>query len=121
MENDLGARAGKTFKIAVVGSEPLTLGLKMTGVVNSYVVESPAEAETRIRELLQRDDIGIIVITSRMVKSIKDRRLSEAMASSILPLIVEVPDYDEESVEEDTLRRLILRAIGIDISKGANA
>jgi vacuolar-type H+-ATPase subunit F/Vma7 len=33
-------------------------------------------------------------------------------------MVIEVPDYKEEG-QPDTLRRLIMRAIGIDISKNA--
>ncbi len=104
------------YKIAVVGSEPLTLGFKLSGVTEAYTPESQQKAESMLRELMQRDDMGLIVVTTKITKNIKDRRLSESISQSIMPMVLEVPDYNEEC-QPDVLSKLILRAIGIDISK----
>ncbi len=109
----------QSFKIAVIGSDLMSLGFKLAGVTKSYVPQNGQEAETLMRELMQKEDVGIIVITTKTVKSIRDRRLQEAITSSIMPLIVEVPDYNDQSQQSDTLRKLIIRAIGIDIEKNA--
>lgn len=116
MESGVGT--GKGLKMAVIGSDLLSMGFKLSGVTQSFTVENDAQAEQTLRTLLGKDDIGIIAVTSKVVKSIKDRKLQTAITSSVMPLIVEIPEYGEEKFEEDTLRRLIIRAIGIDISKG---
>lgn len=108
----------KNYKIAVLGSEALSLGLRIAGVTESHVVEQSADGEVLIKKLLERDDIGIIVIATRLVKGIKDRRLYDKVTSSIMPLFMQVADYNEDMRgEEDSLRRLIIRALGIDIGK----
>lgn len=107
---------GKGYRIAMVGGEELALGFKLAGVHESIIAETAAEAEDKIRQLLQKDDIGIIVISSRLANGIKDRKLLNAIDTSLLPIFIEVPEYGD-SHSPDTLRRLILRAIGIDISK----
>lgn len=108
----------KKYSIAVVGNTQLALGFKFAGVAETYSARSQPEFESTIRALMQRDDIGLIIITSKVIKSIRDRKLADAVSDSVLPMIIEVPDYREQG-QPDTLRRLILRAIGIDISKNA--
>ncbi len=108
----------KKYKIAVVGNTQLALGFKLSGVAETYSATGASESEKTMRELMQRDDIGLIITTSTVVNSIRDRKLSENIADSVLPMVIEVPDYKEEG-QPDTLRRLIMRAIGIDISKNA--
>ncbi len=108
----------KRYKIAVVGNNQLAIGFKLAGIAEAYGETGAWEAEQRMRELMQRDDIGLIITTSAVLRSIRDRKLSERIGDSALPMVVEVPDYREEG-QPDTLRRLIMRAIGIDISKNA--
>ena len=48
---------------------------------------------------------------------VKDRRLLRVIDTSLSPIFVGIPSYNQKEVYEDTLRRLIIRAIGIDISK----
>ncbi len=110
-------RLDKGYKIAYVGNNLLSVGFKIAGITESYVASDSAQAESRMKELTTRSDIGIIIITSSVRKLIKDRRLSEAISSSLLPLVMEIPELNEQVLEEDTLRNLIMRAIGIDITK----
>lgn len=110
-------RVDKAYKIAYVGNNLLNVGFKIAGVTEAYVASDTATAESKMRELTARDDIGIIIITSSVRKMVRDRRLSETISSSLLPLIMEIPELNEQILEEDTLRNLIMRAIGIDITK----
>ncbi|MCL4365050.1 MAG: hypothetical protein M1569_01655 [Candidatus Marsarchaeota archaeon] len=110
-------RVEKPYKIAYVGNNLLNLGFKMAGITESFVASDTAQAESRLRELTARDDIGIIIMTTSIRKMIKDRRLNESISSSLLPLVMEVPELNEQLQEEDTLRALIMRAIGIDITR----
>ncbi len=110
-------RLDKGYKIAYVGNSLLSTGFKIAGITESYVASDTEQAEARMKELTSRDDIGIIIITSSIRKLIRDRRLSEAITASLLPLIMEIPEPNEQVLEEDTLRSLIMRAIGIDITK----
>ncbi|MDE1871152.1 MAG: V-type ATP synthase subunit F [Candidatus Micrarchaeota archaeon] len=108
----------KTYKIVVVGNTQLALGFKLSGVAETYSVKNAVESERVLRELMQRDDIGIIITTSGVLGDIRDRKLSNAVSESALPMVIEVPSYREEG-QPDTLRKLIMRAIGIDINKTA--
>ncbi len=110
-------RLDKSYKIAMVGNELLKVGFKLAGVNDSYIAKDSARSESIMKDLLGRGDIGIIIMSSQVKKQIHDRRLVEQIESSILPLVIEVPEPGEGVAEEDTLRNLIIRAIGIDITK----
>lgn len=110
-------RVDKKLKIAYIGNNILGLGFKIAGVTEAYPVYSTSDAESRFKDLLARDDIGVIVVSSGARRMVKDRKLVNAVEESLMPLIVQVPEKDEDVTEEETLRRLILRAIGIDISR----
>ena len=60
-------------------------------------------------------------ITSKILKGIgTDQRLERAIELSIIPMVVELPEYGEQEAE-DTLKKLIKRAVGIEIEmKGLN-
>ncbi len=102
-------------KIVVLGGEVLPLGMKLAGVKESYTVEAGGEAERKMLDLLDREDVGIIVVTEGIARSIADRRIRYRMENSLDPLVISVAGYNEKMASEDTLRRLIMRAVGIDI------
>lgn len=110
-------RVDKSLKIAYVGNSLLNTGFKIAGVIESHVASDTQTCEGKVKELMERGDVGVIIVTSGVRKMIKDRRLSDNISSSIMPLVVEIPERGEEIMEEDTLRQLIMRAIGIDITK----
>ena len=105
----------KGYKVAVIGQNELLLGFRLAGIVETFDAQTGAEAEQAIRGILQRDDIGLVIIGSKSWNEIHDRKIINTMDSSILPVFIEIPGY-KEAQAPDTLRRLIIRAIGIDIS-----
>ncbi len=108
----------RTYRIAGVGNTQLALGFRLSGVAEAHNPSNAADAESIMRQLLQSEDTGLIITTSKVLRLIRDRKLSEQIANSALPMVIEVPEYKEEG-QPDTLRKLILRAIGIDIGKNA--
>jgi len=103
----------------MIGNGLMSLGFKLGGIASSYEVYDQATAEAALKNVLDDKETGIVIITSGVKKLVKDRKLQEAISSSILPLFVEIPEEKEPVEEEDTLRSLIMRAIGIDITKNA--
>ena len=103
------------YKVAVIGDPLLTRGMALAGVKRIYRADSGEEAETAIKEAMERPDTGMIIITERIARMVKDRKLVNMMDSSISPVFVLVPAYGEQEQYVDVLRRLILRAVGMDI------
>lgn len=109
-------------KLVVIGSEVLPLGMKLAGIKESYTAQGPEEVERLLTELFERKDVGIIVITEGLANAVKDRRVRYRMENSLDPVVITVVGYKEKPVGEDTLRRLILRAVGIDmLEKGVKS
>ena len=105
-------------RIAVIGGELMTLGFKVSGIKVTIVSspDDPVETiEDNLRALFRDGSIGVIIISESLSRKIRDRKLIHMIDSSLLPVVVEIPDYGEEERNEDTLKRLIKRAIGIDI------
>jgi len=105
----------KLYKIGVIGSEILVMGFELAGVKTVRIARNSEDAEKALDELLNMQDIGIIIIAEGLTDRIKSRRLQHIIETSLTPLIIAIPDYQEKEEEVDMLRRLILRAIGIDI------
>jgi vacuolar-type H+-ATPase subunit F/Vma7 len=110
------AVVGNLYKVAVIGDELLTRGMKLSGIRRIYSVETTEEVENAIKDATSKEDIGMIVINERLARKVRDRKLSNMIDSSIAPLFVLVPAHNEQEQYTDALRRLIIRAVGIDIS-----
>ena len=107
------------YKIVMIGNRLMTLGFRLGGISEAYEAYDQKSAEDALKGVVDSKEIGVVIVTSGVKKLVKDRKLQEAMSSSILPLFVEIPEENEPFGEEDTLRSLIMRAIGIDITKNA--
>ena len=104
-----------SYRIAVVGSHSLELGFKIAGITTSYTAETGAEAEPIVHTLMQQGEVGIIVISARLAGEIGDRKIRDALTSSMKPLFIVVSDSGQKEDYKDNLRQLIIRALGIDI------
>ena len=60
------------------------------------------------------EDVGIVVISEELASKISDRKILRIMDGGLLPLFVRIEGRGAP-IGEDMLRKLILRAIGIDI------
>jgi vacuolar-type H+-ATPase subunit F/Vma7 len=100
----------------VIGERALTSGMELAGIKYSRTATNQIEAEEAVKGVLDSGDVGIVIINSRVSSMVKERKLRRAIESGVLPIFVEVPGYGEAVWEGDQLRKLIMRAIGIDIS-----
>jgi vacuolar-type H+-ATPase subunit F/Vma7 len=104
----------RTDKTVVIGESFLTLGFRLAGVSEWYTVEG-AEGAKKLSELLKRQDVGIIIASNSLRKSI-DWRLENVIESSSKPIVVFVPSkYGEKGEVEISLQELIRRSIGVNL------
>ncbi|NJE79681.1 V-type ATP synthase subunit F, partial [Thermococcus sp. GR4] len=77
------------MKIAVLGDRDTALGFKLAGAHEVYAFEdSPLEMErlrNKLKELIERGDVGIILITERFAQRIE-------IPDVTIPIILQVPD-----------------------------
>jgi len=100
----------------------MATGFRIAGVKNAmvaYLADSQEDIEQKITELFADETVAVIVAGQSTLAKVRDRKLLQLIDTSLLPIVIGIPDYHEKEENEDTLRRLIKRAIGIDIKMEA--
>ena len=102
------------MKIAVLGDRDTALGFKLAGAHEVYAFEdSPLEMErlrNKLRELVERGDIGIILITEMFAQRVE-------IPDVTIPIILQVPDKSGSKFGEEALREIVRRAIGVELKR----
>ena len=103
-----------TDKTVVIGEEALTMGFRLAGVSEWYSLGGE-QAAVKLGDLLKRSDVGIIIASNSIRKSL-DWRLQNAVEASSKPIVVFVPTkHGGEDESEMSLQELIRRSIGINL------
>lgn len=91
------------------------IGMRMAGI-DGVVVHERAETEAALLDAAKREDIGIVLMTEKLVKLcmplVDDLKLNRSR-----PLIVEIPDRHGNGRIKDTIARYVHDAIGIRIDR----
>ena len=104
------------YKVAVIGDALLTRGMALGGVKYLYRADTAEEVESAVKDALGKSDIGMIIMNEGLARKVRDRKLLGMIDSSIAPVFLLVPANNEKEQYVDVLRKLIIRAVGIDIS-----
>lgn len=94
--------------IAVIGDDDFTVGFRLAGINKVFGSEDYA---TRIQELVNRDDLGIIVADRDDLNQLPDR-IRVKVEESVDPVVVPL----SESGTSDKLNEKIKKVIGADIT-----
>ena len=95
-------------EIAVIGDEEFTLGFQLAGVKKVF---NPEDYSEKIKELVKRDDLGILVTQDRDLKQLP-KRIRGEVENSVEPVVVSL----SETAESERLQEKIKKAIGADIT-----
>ncbi|HDG64021.1 MAG TPA: V-type ATP synthase subunit F [Thermococcus sp.] len=102
------------MKIVVFGDKDTTLGFRLAGVHEAYSFgENTRELErarNKLKELIEREDIGVILITERLAQKIE-------IPDVTLPIILQIPDKYGSLYGEEQLREIVRKAIGVEIKR----
>lgn len=107
------------YKVAAITDADTADGFNLTPVV-TYVCNEPQEAVLKLKELLNDDTIGIIIINEEYFQHI-DERTRKKIDRIYRPIVVPVPAKKTISSPEarrDYLASLIRLAVGFDIKLG---
>jgi vacuolar-type H+-ATPase subunit F/Vma7 len=104
-----------TEKIAVIADSPTCTGFRLAGVDNTFPL-SGADAEGKLSELLGDEKFGIIVVPERLLEGC-DWRLKKRIEATAKPIVVAIPDALGPIEQEESLAKLIKRALGVDLTK----
>lgn len=103
------------MKLIGICDKDTAVGLRLAGVKDLYI---PNGNLINIwNEISDRNDIGVIFITERIVEDIYDR-LYDYRLRNILPIIVEIPDKKGRRRDHlDYISNLIKKAVGVEVIK----
>lgn len=102
-------------KIAVIADSATATGFRMAGVDHTFAL-SGKEAEDKLAQLLSDSSYGIIIVTERMLEGC-DWRLKKRVEQTAKPIVVAIPDMNGPIEQEESLSKLIKRALGVDLSQ----
>lgn len=102
------------MKIALVADRSTASCFKLAGLSDVNVVDSPEDAGKKVEELLERPDLGIILITERLVDQVPG--LADKTVDRKYPLILPIPEKHGTAVTRtDLIVELIRRKAGIEV------
>ncbi len=97
-------------KLAVIGDPEFNIGFMLAGVTEHYEVRSDEDLVKAVRDVLNRDDIGIVIIRHDYLRKIPFA-LKREIDERVEPTFVSVGGTG--GVEE--IREKIRKAIGVDL------
>ena len=88
-------------------------GMRLAGI-EGVVVHEPHELEQALREVVGREDIGLVLITELLVSLCPDLIYSIKLERR-RPLLLEIPDRHSAGRSKDSIARYVREAIGVRI------
>ncbi len=103
------------MKIAGICDNDTAMGLRLAGIKEVYVPNG--DAVKIWNEVSDRDDIGIVFITEKIVEDI-GKYLKDYRIRNNIPIIIEIPDKKGRiSDHVDFVSHLIKKAVGVEVDK----
>ncbi len=87
------------------------MGMRLAGI-NGAIVHEPEELTAEIEKVLEDKEIGVLLITEKLVKLCHDF-IFDIKLSRRSPLIVEIPDRHGTSNIGENLNNYVSDAVGI--------
>ena len=81
--------------VAIIGDIDVVSGFRLGGVKRAEVANSAEEAVAAFDKILD-EEISIIIITQVLANEIRNH-INRKIGSSVLPMIIEIPDKDGSS------------------------
>ena len=97
-------------KIAVAGGNEFIVGFQLAGIKDT--IELNDNFFNGLKNLKNRKDLGIVVIDEKITESLEPYQRTH-IESSVEPVFIPV----STKVEQDSLKRLIKKSIGVDLWK----
>jgi V/A-type H+-transporting ATPase subunit F len=96
-------------ELAVVGSQPFTLGFRLAGIRRIWEASSDEELERAVAAARKDPQVSILILETKDVARLSPRVRSD-LVSSVKPTLVAVGRD-----EDNTLRDKIKQAVGVDL------
>mgnify|MGYP001572617644 CR=1 FL=1 len=97
-------------KIAAAGSNEFVVGFQLAGIRDTFELDKSPFNE--LKNLKSKKDFGIIVVEEKIMENFEQHQKAEIEAS-VDPVFIPV----STKVEQDSLKKLIKKSIGVDLWK----
>jgi len=97
-------------KIAVAGSNEFVVGFQLAGIRDTFEIGRNQFSE--LKDLKLKKEFGIIVVDEKIMENFEQHQRSE-IESSVDPVFIPV----SEKADQDSLKRLIKKSVGVDLWK----
>lgn len=97
-------------KLAVVGSNEFVVGFRLAGIRDT--IELTGNYFNELKSLKNKKELGILVVDEKIMESLEPHQRMEIEAC-VDPVFIPV----SAKAEQDSLKRLIRKSIGVDLWK----
>lgn len=97
-------------KLAVLGNNEFVVGFQLAGIKD--FVEVAGNYYNELKEMKNRKEIGIVVVDEKIMESLEQHQRIDIEAS-VQPVFIPV----SAKAEQDSLKKLIKKSIGVDLWK----
>ena len=97
-------------KTAVLGSNEFIVGFQLAGIKDT--IEASNAPLDDIRKLKEKKEHGVVIIDEKLMENL-DKHDREDIEDSVDPVFIPV----SAKIEQDSLKRLIKKSIGVDLWK----
>ena len=97
-------------KIAVAGTNEFVVGFQLAGIKET--IELSSNSYQDLRNLKSRKDLGVIIVDEKIMEAFEQHQRLDIDAS-VEPVFIPV----SARVEQDSLKRLIKKSVGVDLWK----
>ncbi len=89
------------------------VGLRLVGI-DGVIVKDREGALKEMKDVIKNQDIGILILTEKIVDMVRDEYLEYKLKSKT-PLIIEIPDRHGSIREYNAIKNYIRDSVGIHI------
>src|SRR3989338_3533577 len=97
-------------KVSVVGSNEFIVGFQLAGIKD--IIEISDKPYNELKNLKNQKEMGIVVVEEKVIDGLEPHQRAEIEAS-VEPVFIPV----SAKSEQDSLKRLIKKSIGVDLWK----
>jgi V/A-type H+/Na+-transporting ATPase subunit F len=97
-------------KTAVLGNDEFILGFQLAGIKD--VIVASDEPMNDIVRLIEKKEHGVVIINEQLVEGLDSHNRNQ-IEDSVSPVFIPI----STKVEQDSLKRLIKKSIGVDLWK----
>ena len=101
------------MEIYVIGDEQTVLGLRLVGI-EGWIASTRDAAAVALRELLQREHAGLVLITESLATLIRED-VDRQVYGVGFPLVVEIPGPAGPAADRASIAAILRKAIGVSV------